>query len=220
MTAHHPFTIPEDKKILTLPKRYQDNMVGDYITAQHYADNALGQFITDLKDSGLWDNSIIVIYGDHLGIPQHALDKRGHQLMNEIYGYDYSYKDMINIPLILSIPDTEMPEQREQLGGQIDIAPTLANLLGVSMDNQIHFGQDLFNQSNNLLPQRYYLPSGSFLNEETLFISGSDYHDGVEYSLRDDNNEQAVTTTKKSQYERALELLHLSNSYIRQLPDR
>lgn len=224
MTAHHPFTIPEDKKLISLPARYQDNMVGEYIVAQHYADGALGQFITDLKTSGLWDNSIIVIYGDHLGLPQHALDKHGHELMNEIYGYEYSYKDMINIPLIISIPDAAMTTQSEhrinQLSGHIDIAPTVANLLGVSMDNQIHFGQDLFNQSTNLLPQRYYLPSGSFLNEDTLFIPGSDYHDGVEYSLTGENNKQAVTTTKESEYERALELLNLSDSYIRQLPDR
>ncbi|MEF2966184.1 LTA synthase family protein [Paenibacillus sp. M1] len=218
MTAHHPFTMPHEKDRITLPERYQDNMVGDYLRSQNYADYALGQFIDDLKQRGIWDNSVVVIYGDHLGLPMYSLDKHGLELMKEIYGRDYSYIDMINIPLIISVPGETEPKTMENVGGQVDILPTVANLMGLSLDNQIHFGEDLLNQSYNLLPQRYYLPSGSFLNDKALFMPGVWYDDGTQYPFAEDAVNQALTT--ESEYNRALELLRLSDSYVRQLPDR
>ena len=219
MTAHHPFTTPHEKDKIQLPERYQDNMVGDYLRAQSYADYALGQFIQDLKQRGIWDNSVVMIYGDHLGLPMYSLDKHGLELMKEIYGRDYSYIDMINIPLLIHAPGVNTPAVMNNVGGQVDILPTVANLLGVNLDNHIHFGEDILNQTSyNLLPQRYYLPSGSFLNDQALFIPGVWYNDGTKYPLAKDGVKQALTT--ESEYNRALELLRLSDSYVKQLPDR
>ncbi|WP_334077435.1 LTA synthase family protein [Paenibacillus sanfengchensis] len=218
MTAHHPFTMPHEKDRITLPERYRDNMVGDYLRSQNYADYALGQFIEDLKRRGIWDNSVVVIYGDHLGLPMHSLDKHGLELMHEIYGRDYGYIDMINIPLIISAPGVSAPNLFENVGGQADILPTVANLMGISLDRHIHFGQDILNQTYNLLPQRYYLPSGSFLNDKALFMPGVWYNDGTQYPVAEDGVSQALTTEKE--YNRALELLRLSDSYVQQLPDR
>ncbi|AZK48805.1 LTA synthase family protein [Paenibacillus lentus] len=217
MTAHHPYTLPNEKRSFPLPERYQDNMVGDYIQAQNYADQALGKFIEELKERGIWDDSIVLIYGDHLGLPMYSLDKQGLELMKEIYGKEYSYIDMINIPLIVSAPNMSEPAVLDTVGGQVDILPTLANLLGISLDQQIHFGQDLFNQTYNLLPQRYYLPSGSFLNDKALFLPGIEYQDGIHFPFHEAQASQHLTTEKE--YDRALQLLHLSDSYVRQLPD-
>lgn len=217
MTAHHPFTIPEEKYKMTLPERYEGTFVGDYIRAQNYADYALGQFIDGLKESGVWDNSLLVVYGDHLGLPIYSLTSEDKALMEEIYGYEYGYTDMINIPLGIIGPGITYPAVLEQMGGQVDILPTVANLLGAPLDHQIHFGEDLINQTYNLLPQRYYLPSGSFVSESSLFMPGSGYEDGTEYPLDPMSGEGGTT---EQEYNRALELLHLSNSYTIQQPDR
>src|SRR5690606_18845475 len=99
MTAHHPYTMPAEKQLITLPDRYKNTLVGNYLIAQYYADQQLGTFIEDLKENGLWDNSLIVLYGDHLGLPIYSLDNHELELMKEIYGRDYTYTDMINIPL-------------------------------------------------------------------------------------------------------------------------
>lgn len=218
MTAHHPFTMPHEKDHITLPERYQDNMVGDYIRSQNYADYALGLFIDDLKAQGIWDNSVVLIYGDHLGLPMYSLDKHGLELMNEIYGREYSYIDMINIPLIISAPGVASSGVHENVGGQVDILPTVANLMGISLDEHLHFGEDILNNTYNLLPQRYYLPSGSFLNDKALFMPGVWYNDGTQYPFAKDAVNQALTT--ESEYNRALELLRLSDSYVTQLPNR
>jgi len=216
MTAHHPFTIPAEKYQMTLPDRYEKTFVGDYIRAQNYADYALGKFIEDLKQRGIWDDSLILLYGDHLGLPIYSLDRDDKQLMAEIYGREYSYTDMINIPLVVASTGITEPKVFDQLGGQVDVLPTIANLLGISLDDHIHFGQDLFNQSYNVLPQRYYLPTGSFLSSKELFMSGSGFEDGKHYSLAGDGvTEQEAT---EDEYQRALELLNLSDSYVSQLP--
>lgn len=218
MTSHHPYTMPEDKQLLQLPERFENTLVGDYLQAQHYADKALGQFIDDLKQRGIWDDSLVVLYGDHLGLPIYSLDRNEKELMAEIYGRDYTYTDMINIPLVFVNPgQPSAPQVFEQLGGQVDLLPTIANLLGLSLENQLHFGQDIFNHAYNILPQRYYLPSGSFLSSQELFLSGSGYEDGKHYPLAGDGASEEEAT--EDEYQRALELLRLSDSYVNHLPD-
>jgi len=216
MTAHHPYTLPQDKQYITLPERFQKTLVGDYLVAQHYADQALGTFIDEMKEKGLWDNSLIVLYGDHLGLPIYSLNSNEMGLMEEIYGREYTYTDMINIPLVIINEGVTEPKVFEQTAGQVDITPTIANLLGISMENQLHFGQDIFNQYENLLPQRYYLPTGSFLTSEELFLSGSGYSDGKHYSLSGPSTESGTAT--EDEFQRALELLQLSDSYVNSLP--
>ncbi|MGF7048884.1 phosphoglycerol transferase MdoB-like AlkP superfamily enzyme [Paenibacillus sp. DS2015] len=217
MTAHHPFSIPEDKYHMELPEHYEGTFVGDYIRSQNYADYSLGLFIDDLKAKGLWDNSLIVVYGDHMGLPIYSLDKDDKELMKEIYGHEYSYQEMLNIPLIISSTEIAAPQVIENMGGQIDILPTLANLMGISLSDHIHFGQDLLNHSSNILPQRYYLPTGSLMSDTTMFLSGSGFDDGTQYPLhRSGDQTQPVT---EEQYMQALKLLQLSDSYVNQQPN-
>jgi len=220
MSSHHPFTLPEDKIKIELPERYEDTLVGDYLTAQHYSDYALGIFIEDLKARGLWEDSLIVLYGDHLGLPLYSLDRDDEQLLEEIYNREYTYTDMINIPFIVVSDDMTYPQVQEQLGGQVDILPTIANLLGVSLEGQLHFGQDLFNYTEfNILPQRYYLPSGSLVSGEELFLSGAGYEDGEHLPLTG-NGIDTTPNVSEEDFNRALALLHLSDSYVQQLPTR
>ncbi|EHB65776.1 MULTISPECIES: LTA synthase family protein [Paenibacillus] len=216
MSAHHPFTIPEEKYRMTLPERYEGTFVGDYIRAQNYADDALGKFIEQLKKDGIWDDSLIVVYGDHLGLPIYSLDNKDKELMQEIYGREYTSADMINIPLMIHGNGLE-PAVKEQVGGQIDLLPTIANLLGAPLDDQLHFGQDLLNHADsNLLPERYYLPSGTFINNTTMYIPGIGFEDGTKHPLP--HQDKASTQASREEFERALQLLHLSDSYVRQLP--
>lgn len=219
MSSHNPFSIPESKYKMTLPERFEGTLVGNYVRAQNYADFALGQFIEELKANGVWDNSLIVLYGDHRGLPIFSLKEDDQALMEEILNHEYTERDLINIPLIIALEGITSPVVKEQLGGQVDILPTVSNLLGVTLDGHIHFGQDLLNQSTyNLLPQRYYLPTGSFVNNEELFLSGSGFEDGQHYTLSGDGGKPLKST--EDEFNRALELLQLSDSYVTQLPDR
>ncbi|WP_276355255.1 LTA synthase family protein [Cohnella caldifontis] len=216
MSGHHPFNIPDRKIRFKLPDRYRGTLVGDYIEAQNYADYAIGQFISRLKQDGLWDDSVIVIYGDHMGLPIYSLSDHEKDLMKEIFGRDYRSSEMMNIPLILSVPGIQGPKTIEELGGQADVFPTVANLLGVPMGDQVIFGQDLLNHPSNLLPERYYLPSGSFINDKGIFVPGASFSDGTFYGLGGQAGTKSDAT--EDQYRRALKLLDMSDRYVKSLP--
>jgi Phosphoglycerol transferase and related proteins, alkaline phosphatase superfamily len=215
MSGHHPFRIPESKYKMELPARYKNTLVGDYIEAQNYADYALGQFFDELKAKGIWDNSVIVLYGDHQGLPIYSLNNNEKKLMKEIYGRDYALPDMMNIPLVMSVPN-QTPQVFPQVGGQSDIFPTVSNLMGVSLTDQVHFGQDLLNHTTNILPERYYLPTGSFITDKGAFVPGSGYADGITYPLEGG----PVTTPLDSQdtYTVAHRLISMSDEYVASLP--
>jgi phosphoglycerol transferase MdoB-like AlkP superfamily enzyme len=216
MSGHHPFTIPKSKFKMELPERYEGTLVGDYIQAQNYADYALGQFIDELKQNGVWDNSVVVLYGDHQGLPIYSLNSDEKKLMKEIYGRDYGLPDMMNIPLVVSVPH-ETPQVFPQVGGQSDIYPTVANLVGVSLKDQVIFGQDLLNQPFNVLPERYYLPSGSNITSQGAFVSGSGYADGTTYPL--DGGQVAEPIESEDEFDEANKLLSLSDSFVDSLPN-
>lgn len=243
MSAHHPYHLPEDRYKMDLPERFEGTLVGNYIRAQNYADYEFGLFIDQLKKNGVWDNSLIVVYGDHLGLPIYSLESDDKALMKEIFGREYSMADMINIPLVISAPGAVEGARVDQLGGQVDIVPTVASLLGISMDDYIHFGQDLLSGQPNLLPERYYLPTGSFISQEGMFIPGSGFEDGKQYKLPEieetaskefidslvppedpllakEASGTEAPDVSQDQYERALALMHYSYSYVSQLPER
>jgi phosphoglycerol transferase MdoB-like AlkP superfamily enzyme len=217
MSAHHPYKMPESKYKMTLPKRYEGTLVGNYILAQNYADYAMGQFLDELKSSGLWEDSVIVFYGDHQGVSLYSLDGNEKSLMEEMVGHEYGYTDMFNVPFIVHAPGIDQPTVYTQTGGQIDILPTVANLLGISMKDQLHFGEDLMNQQTNLLPVRHFLPTGSFINDTSLYLTGVDYDDGNNYNLIDGSETEGGST--KEQFDAVQRLLNMSNSYILQRPD-
>ncbi len=216
MTAHHPFTLPEELSRFELPDRYENTFVGDYIASQSYADYAFGKLVEELEAAGLREDSLLVVYGDHQGLPLYSLDRKDKELMQEILGHEYGYPDMINIPLLLSLPGTLQGTGLDTLGGQVDLLPTIAGLAGASLDGQLHFGQDLLSQTQNILPQRYYLPSGTLLSGSSMYIPGTGYDDGSRYPLK---SGIPAAGSGEDAYNRALELLRLSDSYMEALPE-
>ncbi|EFM10423.1 sulfatase [Paenibacillus curdlanolyticus YK9] len=217
MSSHHPFNfLPDSVEKLQLPEQYEGSFAGNYIQSQHYADEAIGLLIDKLKEYGLWDNTMLVIYGDHMGLPVYSLNDTDRELLQSILGKPYSYTDMLNIPLIIAAPGALEPEVRMQTAGQVDIMPTIANLAGIPLDNEIYFGQDLMNHTSNLLPERYYLPSGSLINDKSIFVPGEQFKDGVVYPLPGDPAEAPYPA--QSEFDRALKLLELSHTYAKSLP--
>jgi lipoteichoic acid synthase len=217
LSSHHPFDIPESKYHITLPARYENTFVGDYIRAENYTDYALGLFIAELKESHVWENSLFVIYGDHMGLPIYSLSDKDKALLFEIYGKDYGYSQMMNIPLLIFAPGTTPPEVLNQVGGQVDFMPTIANLSGLSLRNLPHFGQDLINNEHNLLPEHYYLPTGSFINDNSVFVPGNGFEDGQQFNLNGKETDNPIKATE-DEYNRALRLFQMSDTYVNQLP--
>lgn len=216
MSSHNPFQLPEGKATLSLPPDLQGTFLGDYVQSVNYADRAFGVFVDELKANGLWDDAVIVVYGDHFGVPDNR-SKEDNELAAKWIGVpQYTKVQMFNVPLIIRVPGHDEGSVHHNLGGQIDILPTLANLLGIDIQDGVYFGQDLLNDRNNLIGQRTYLPSGSFLNEEIMFIPGKSFDDGKLLPLSPDVKPKSLNQYR-ADYHKALQLLEMSDSYVHNL---
>lgn len=219
LSSHHPFKIPAEKQPVRLPDRYKGTLVGDYLQAIHYTDKTLQEFVQNLKNKGMWEDTIFVLYGDHFGLQPSGLKEKDFTLLKEISGHDYTFLDQFNIPLIISVPGQNAAEVIENPGSQIDMLPTLANLIGLSMENYVHFGQDLVNYPDNLFGMRYYMPYGSFFNNEIAFKPAEGFADGEAFNIHT-GEPLAEFSQYQNDYGRIMKLLKLSDDYMNSLPKR
>ncbi|QBP41776.1 LTA synthase family protein [Paenisporosarcina antarctica] len=171
ITSHTPFKMPAKDELLTLPDSYEGSYVGNYLQSVRYTDEQIGRFIQNLKDEGIYENSVIAIFGDHSGLHGRPMTAEDNNLMAELLGKPYSLKDRFTMPFIITVPGVFKNHTiNTNLGGQIDMMPTLLNLLGIEIKTPI-LGQNLFQYKNNLLGMRYYLPAGSFINNDHFYIA-------------------------------------------------
>jgi lipoteichoic acid synthase len=219
LSSHHPFKIPADKQNKALLNSLTRSQLGDYLMAVNYTDYALGVFIDGLKKAGLWENTVLVVYGDHFGLqPKDNTAEAIYDAIGIKYHPDIS---RFNIPLFIHAPNLKKGEVIQQVGGQMDIMPTVANLLGISLKNEnfVHFGQDLMNISKNAFGMRYYMPTGSFFNNDIMFVPGKGFEDGKATSLA--TLEPVADFSKyKADYDYVLNQMKLSDEYVNMLPKR
>lgn len=217
-SSHHPFKVPKNLQRIKVPKDLEGTQLGNYLIALNYTDYALGEFINDLKANGMWDDTVLVAYGDHFGLQPKDNDPAW---VSERLGIAYQERvSRFNIPLFVRVPGVK-GEIKEQVGGQVDIVPTLANLLGINFEERGYtaFGHDLLNVEHNVVGMRYYLPTGSFFNDDILFVPGKGFDDGAAIDLK---TLQPVADFSKyrKDYDYILSLLKLSDQYVKSLPKR
>jgi len=231
VSSHYPFTMPRDRVRLAVPDAIKGTQLGNYLEVINYTDYAVGTLISELKAKGLWDHTVFVAYGDHFG-----LQPKDNDPVKTSQALGITYDPVVtrmNIPLFIHVPSQAKAEVGsqvggqvggqvvEQVGGQVDIMPTVANLLGVSLDANYftYFGHDLFNITHNVLGVRYYLPTGSFFNDDIVFVPGKSFSDGKATSL---STLQPVADFQKyrADYDYILQLERTSDDYVKALPYR
>ena len=101
--------------------RYASNPYDGEIAA---ADAAVGGFIADLKERGLYDPALIVFLSDHgEGLGDHGEDEHGVFL----------YRETIRVPLLVKLPGSHAAGERVRAPvGLIDVFPTVAEAAGVT----------------------------------------------------------------------------------------
>ncbi len=214
LTNHHPFILDEQYASLELLEEDVDTKFGDYLKTVRYTDEAIGEFIEGLKAAGLYENTVIALYGDHHGL-NCGMDDVNESVSNFI-GRNYDYDEMLNIPLIIHVPDSGIKETISTTGGQIDFLPTIANIMGLSLEDTLILGQDIVNAEEGFVAFTTYLFEGSFANNEIMFQIS---REGVfEYSRawRIETNEEVDITPYKEDYEKALLLKKTSKEILDQ----
>ncbi|HEX6594741.1 MAG TPA: LTA synthase family protein [Bacillota bacterium] len=169
LTHHHPYLI-DDEDATIAPAETGDGSVDRYFQTARYLDESLEQFFNDLKESGLYDDSVIVIYGDHYGISTNH-----NRAMMEILGEEitpFKNAQLQRVPFMIKIPGVEGKGTVEEYSGQMDVMPTLLHLLGIHGQDYIQFGTDLFSPDHkDFVPFR----NGDFITPTYSRVSGSYY---------------------------------------------
>ncbi len=92
-----------------------------YEAITRYLDDELARLFKGLRERGLWDDTLIVLTADH---GDEFLD-HGHRFHGRTL-----YEEMVHVPLILKVPGVG-PRPIEVPVGQMELAPTLLDLLGL-----------------------------------------------------------------------------------------
>lgn len=168
LTNHFPFDLDEEDKLIE-PYTSNSNTLNDYFPTVRYEDEALKQFIQSLKDEGLYENSVIILYGDHYGISENHNKAMGEYLGEEVTPFVST--QLQRVPLIIHIPGHK-GKTISTVSGQIDLKPTILHLLGIDTKRDINFGTDLF--AKNKL-EFTVLRDGSFITKDYIYTRDTCY---------------------------------------------
>ncbi|EUJ28211.1 Lipoteichoic acid synthase-like yqgS [Listeria floridensis FSL S10-1187] len=216
VSSHMPFKIPEEKQSLVLPNDLKDTQLGDYFQAVHYADAELGKFIDKLKAKGIWDDSVVVMYGDHHIIDTSTLPDNQQKYINRSSELKAQPADDYRIPFYLHVPGIEKTGKIDNIGGEIDIMPTVLNVLGVKTTDQIMFGEDILNNKTNFVPERYTMPEGSYFSNSYMYAPDESFETGKAISYSGTN--VPLTDSIRQRFDASRKLLQYSDSYIENFP--
>ena len=196
LTNHYPFTLNSEDASIDKPNT-GDSTVDGYIQTAHYLDQALEQYINDLKTKGLYDDSVIMIYGDHYGISENH-----NNAMEKLLGEQITpakFTDLNRTGFWLKIPGKNGTVD-ETYAGQVDVMPTILHLVGIDSKNYLMLGTDMLSKDHNdVIPFR----NGDFITKDYKFVNGKVYSNK--------NNELITTPPKdleknKKQVEKDLEM--------------
>ena len=124
--THHPYEPTPGVPLLDLVKEpVQDEYdLGRYLNVLHETDRQIGRIFDALRRSGLNQNTIVIVTGDH----------------GQAFGYPHDtyiqgrtvYEEDVNVPLMIWSPKLyRTPVRSGAVGSLIDLAPTIADVAGL-----------------------------------------------------------------------------------------
>lgn len=152
--------------------------LGNYFKSVHYADEALGEFLTGLEEAGLMENTVIVLYGDH----DARLPKADY---NRLFNYDkendttlpsdvesfykvdsFQYELLRKVPFLIYSKETKEALHKEitTVMGMYDVMPTLGNMFGFY--NKYQLGKDIFNTTDDNI---VVFPNGNWMTNKIYY---------------------------------------------------
>jgi phosphoglycerol transferase MdoB-like AlkP superfamily enzyme/glycerophosphoryl diester phosphodiesterase len=167
---HHPWRIPPARRLLE-PPPLDGALSGAYLQSIRFADEAFGGFIADLRGRGLLDRSLVIAYGDHRA----GLDEESHRELWRASGRTSTpsafelWRFERRVPLLIRLPQGEAAGPRDVPGGHVDLAPTIASLLGVDDTPTPWLGHDLTAPASRLVAFR----DGDVTNGQVTLLSAN-----------------------------------------------
>lgn len=166
LSSHYPFGFPELLKAAAFDQgdEAEGAILRSYLAAIHYFDREFGKFIDGLKSSGLYYESVIILYGDHAAIPKWDAASLA-KLLGKDLDDERSWRAVNTVPLMVRVPGVAtLPHVRGRALGQVDIPATTASLLGFEFSSG--FGRNIFAPEPAFAPVIFR--SGDYVSGGTL----------------------------------------------------
>ncbi len=146
LSSHSPFELPEQYKGLKLEGELGRSRLGGYMQCINYTDRHIGLLLDRLDKDGILDDTLVAIIGDHEGVHKYFPDEIKSMKTREEWWLDNNKL----LPLILYNSNINQKEIKTA-GGQVDIMPTLAYLMGVDEESYINtaMGRNLLKTNKN-----------------------------------------------------------------------
>ena len=181
VTTHIPFYLEgvsdlENKVTLKQEdvKDFEDETFRNYLISCNFVDYAFGEFLNELEKTGLEENSILIVYGDHgSGLSCindiEKLYKENGMIYTE---FENSTKD-VHVPFGIRIPGVDSNETIQRSVSKIDIKPTILDLLGI--EDKFSIGKSIFTDKDysfikglGFVTSKYYCINDIYYNRESL----------------------------------------------------
>lgn len=195
LSNHFPFEMDEGDTQFPAGTTGND-VVDHYFQSANYMDEAIEQFFNDLKASGLYDNTMIVMYGDHYGISENH-----NKAMSQVMGEEitpFVNAQLQRVPVFIHVPGVKA-EKVDKFGGQIDVRPTVLHLLGIESKDFLEFGSDLLSPSHD---EVVGFRNGDFVSPEVTQVNEKCYDTPSGQLLEED----AICTEKAERIKTELEM--------------
>ncbi|WP_437880845.1 LTA synthase family protein [Pseudomonas sp. LRF_L74] len=155
LSNHTPYALPKDLPVQPVTDQGSYN---EHLTAMRYSDWALGQFFEKAKREPYYKDTLFVVVGDHgFGSPEQLTEM-------DLFRF--------NVPLLLIAPGIQdkFGSQRDTVGTQIDVVPTIMGRLGGAVQHQC-WGRDILGLPDGDQGEGVIKPSGS--DQTVAIVSGS-----------------------------------------------
>ena len=206
LTNHYPYDL--DSANVSIKKTTTDDSTVDgYVQTSKYLDQSFEEFISYLKKSGLYKDSMIVMYGDHYGISNNH-KKAIAQLLGKKEVTSYDLTMFQKVPFMIHM-DGLKGGINHTYGGEIDVLPTLLDLLGVKNTDTVQFGNDLLSKNRN---QTVAFRNGDFVSPNFTKVGNTTYDTKTGKEIKTLTAEQQKTYDKELKH--VTTSLSLSDSVI------
>ena len=138
ISMHYPYNTLEIPSTNISKSKLYTKDIRNFLEKAHFCDNAIGKFIQELKETGIYEKSLIAIISDHNEIDKNQIENRKETLPEdkEIAMIIFNGSQKLNY--------TSKMEQ-------IDIYPTLLDLMGANNYPWKGLGHSIFRKDSILL---------------------------------------------------------------------
>ncbi|MGM0419868.1 MAG: LTA synthase family protein [Bacillota bacterium] len=198
VTSHTPFDIYPEEFAQDKFTNINSLLVRDYFNSINFVDASLEMFFTELENQGLSDDTLIVLYADHVAGIETPIYTSGVNFMT-----NRNVKEPEHIPLLIKHPELE-PGSIEKTGSVTDLAPTILDILGYERAPRDFLGSSLMQPEERPVLFIHELPQ--ILYQDQLFVN--EFNELIKIGHLE-NEETDITIPDKKEQE-ALEKIKYS----------